>query len=100
VKILLGIVGLFLFIILLTTFGYGLSYFFAPKYAAIDNKVFHESAQYNDGMVRDLENLRMQYIKADDVEKAALKETILHRMSVYPTHKLSPELQSFYESLK
>ena len=30
----------------------GYSYF-APKYRAVDNAVFKESEQYNDGMIRD-----------------------------------------------
>lgn len=73
--------------------------FFAPKIAAVDNKVFHESQQYNDGMVRDLENLRLAYLQADIAGKQALKGTIVHRFSVYPRDKMPPELQSFYDSV-
>ena len=84
----------------LSFFGYEMQKFFAPRQAAIDNSVFHESAQYNDGMVRDLENLEMQYRAASEAEKLALKATILHRFSVYPVSKMSPSLRNFYEEMK
>ena len=72
---------------------------FSPANTAIDNKVFHQSQQYNDGMIRDLENLRMAYLQADDSGKAALKGTIIHRFSIYPRSSMTPELQSFYDNI-
>lgn len=78
-----------------------LSYrFFAPRYAAVDNAVFHESAQYNDGMIRDLESLQIQYQSANDDQKAALKAVILHRFSIYPESKMPENLKAFYRNLK
>lgn len=99
-KVLLGVfavVGALGAVFILCLFGYGMSSFFAPRYAEIDSKVFHESAQYNDGMVRDLENLEREYnsVKTRE-ERDALKSTILHRFSVYPQNKLSPGLKQFY----
>jgi len=86
---------------------FGLSYlgyesykFFAPKYRAVDNQVFKESEQYNDGMIRDLENLQMDYINADKDHKDALRAIVLHRFSVYPEDKLPPNLRNFYNDLK
>ena len=86
---------------------FGLSYlgyesykFFAPKYRAVDNQVFKESEQYNDGMIRDLENLQMEYIKATAEQKDALRAITLHRFSVYPEDKMPPNLRNFYNSLK
>jgi len=80
--------------------GYEMYAFFAPKYRAVDNAVFKQSEQYNDGMVRDLENLQMEYVKATDDQKPALKAIILHRFSVYPEDKLPPNLRSFYAQLR
>jgi hypothetical protein len=86
---------------------FGLSYlgyesykFFAPKYRAVDNQVFKESEQYNDGMIRDLENLQMEYINADTEKKQALRAITLHRFSVYPEDKMPPNLRNFYNDLK
>jgi hypothetical protein len=86
---------------------FGLSYlgyesykFFAPKYRQVDNQVFKESEQYNDGMIRDLENLQLEYINADKDHKDALRAIVLHRFSVYPEDRLPPNLRNFYNSLK
>ena len=80
--------------------GYKSYEFYAPKYRAVDNKVFKESEQYNDGMIRDLENLQLEYIKADKEQKDALRAITLHRFSVYPEDKMPPNLRNFYNSLK
>jgi len=79
---------------------YGMYAYFAPKYMAVDNQVFHESQQYNDGMVRDLENLQMEYVTADVDKKDALRAIVLHRFSVYPQEKLPPNLRNFYNDLR
>jgi len=80
--------------------GYEMYKFFAPKYRAVDNEVFKQSEQYNDGMIRDLENLQMEYINADAEKKQALRAIVLHRFSVYPEDKMPPNLRNFYNSLK
>ena len=52
-----AIIAALALIVGLSFLGYEMSSYFAPKYRALDNKVFKESEQYNDGMVRDLEDL-------------------------------------------
>lgn len=84
----------------LTFLGYKSYEFFAPKYRAVDNQVFKESEQYNDGMIRDLENLQVEYINGDADKKQALRAIVLHRFSVYPAEKMPPNLRNFYEQLK
>lgn len=78
---------------------FGLNSYFAPKYRALDSKVFHESEQYNEGMVRDLSELQRQYVMADDESKAALRPIIRHRFSVYDKDKLPTDLRVFYDSI-
>lgn len=73
--------------------------FYAPKYRAVDAKVFKESEQYNEGMVRDLSELQRQYITATDEEKAALRPIIRHRFEVYDRDRLPADLRSFYDSI-
>ena len=80
--------------------GLGLKQYIAPKSMALDNQIFKESAQYNDGMVRDLENLQLEYAAASGPQKATMKAIILHRFSVYPTDRLPPNLRSFYLELR
>jgi hypothetical protein len=93
-------------LITLVALGFGLNYagywqysFFAPRMTAVDNKVFHESQQYNDGMLRDLENIKREYQSATPEGKQALRATALHRFEIYPRERLTPDLQNFYDSL-
>jgi hypothetical protein len=51
-------------------------------------------------MIRDLENLQLEYISADKEHKDALRAITLHRFSVYPEDKMPPNLRNFYNSLK
>ena len=98
-----GIGALVLFLALcfgLNLFGLANYSFFAPKYRAVENQVFKESEQYNDGMIRDLENLQMEYINADKDHKDALRAIVLHRFSVYPQDKMPSNLRNFYNDLK
>ena len=84
----------------LTYAGYEMYTFFTPKYVEVDNTVFKESQQYNDGMIRDLENLQMDYNSAGPEQKQALRAIILHRFSVYPLEKMPLSLRNFYDQVK
>ena len=88
-------------LIILAMFGSFFAYqYFAPKYRQVDNEVFKQSEQYNDGMIRDLENLQLEYINADKDHKDALRAITLHRFSVYPVDKMPPNLRNFYNDLR
>ena len=88
-------------LIILAMFGSFFAYqYFAPKYRQVDNEVFKQSEQYNDGMIRDLENLQLEYINADKDHKDALRAIVLHRVSVYPEDKMPPNLRNFYNDLR
>jgi len=102
-----NVFAMFGLLVAIVALGFGLSFlgyesykYFAPKYRQVDNQVFKESEQYNDGMIRDLENLQMDYINADKEHKDALRAIVLHRFSVYPEDKLPPNLRNFYNDLK
>ena len=72
--------------------------FFAPKIEQVRYNTFKQSQSYNDGMVRDLENLKMAYLQGNAEQKAALLAIVLHRFSVY-SGQLPPDLEAFYASL-
>jgi hypothetical protein len=100
----LGAVVVLLAFAALAFYGSGVSlalrHTFEPANVAVDNEVFHESQQYNDGMVRDLENLKMQYDEGTPNQKLMLRSTILHRFAGYPVNRLTPELRAFYTDLR
>lgn len=94
-----GFLGLIAVAFALNLAGFAQYSFFAPKYTAVDNKVFHESQQYNDGMLRDLENIKREYQAATPAGKDALRATAIHRFEIYPRERMPPDLQNFYDSL-
>ena len=83
----------------LSVFSFKMYQYFAPRYAAVDAVVFKESVQYNDGMVRDLENLKMEYNRADSTGKSALRPIILHRFAAYDETRLPHNLRVFYNTI-
>jgi hypothetical protein len=74
--------------------------YFAPKYEQVRYDTFKQSQSYNDGMLRDLQDLRLEYIKANDEQKAALKAIVLHRFAVYDVDRLPVDLRQFYQSIR
>jgi hypothetical protein len=77
----------------------GLSSYFAPRQEQVRRNTFEQSQAYNEGMRRDLENIRNQYLTANDpAVKAALADTFRHRAEGYP-NQLPPSLQQFYNSI-
>jgi hypothetical protein len=106
-EILKLIVGLIVGFAVLVLLAFALNYagflqfsFFAPRVTAVQNKVFQESQQYNEGMVRDLENIRRDYLTATPEQRLVLKALAIHRFEVYPEDKLPPDLAAFYRSLQ
>lgn len=92
----IGVIFSFVLITAIAFYSFEMSSYFSPKYRSLDNKVFKESEQYNDGMIRDLENLMYDYKTADtDDKKRTIKSLARHRFSVYPKNKLSSEQIEF-----
>jgi len=73
--------------------------FFAPKVEQVRYDVFKRSQAYNDGMIRDLQDIRREYLTATVEQKAALRAIAIHRFDAYDVSKLPPDLVAFYQSL-
>jgi len=73
--------------------------FFTPKVEQVRYNTFKQSQAYNDGMLRDLQELKMQYIQANPEQQAMLKSIVLHRFSVYDINRLPSDLQTFYHTI-
>lgn len=79
---------------------FGLFKTFAPKYEQVRRNTFEQSQAYNEGMRRDLENIRNQYLAATDpTAKVTLRATFIHRAEGYP-NQLPADLQAFYDSIR
>jgi hypothetical protein len=70
--------------------------FFAPKVEQVRYDTMKQSQAYNDGMLRDLQNLKLEYLRGNPEQQAALRAIVIQRFSVYDTTRLPPDLQSFY----
>lgn len=98
-----GVFVLFIAVIWALAFnGLAMKSWFAPRSVAIDNRVFHESQQFNDGMARDLDDARQAYVdpNATPESKAAIRATIIHRFAGYDASKLAPDQQTFLITLR
>ncbi len=60
------------------------------------NEIYKESTTYNDSMIRELYDLRFEYLKANPEQKQALVSILRHKFSVYPAEKIPNELKEFY----
>lgn len=100
VNIALMVIGVFLVIFGLSYFGLNMDRFFAPKQEALRRQVFEKSNSYNSGMVRDLENIQMQYNAATPEQKAGLRAIAIHRFEVFPKESLPSNLANFYNQLR
>jgi hypothetical protein len=96
----LGLISVVVLCFFLNALDFGLFKTFAPKYEQVRRDTFEQSQAYNEGMRRDLEDIRNQYLKSSDpASKAALRATFIHRAEGYP-NQLPADLQSFYSSIQ
>lgn len=98
----LGILGFVCVLIFGLSYGsYALSNYFAPKYVATDNRVFHESQQYVDGMNNRLDDYHTQYIMASaPSEKDAIRGMVqVEFRSVHP-EILTDQNRAFLDSVR
>jgi hypothetical protein len=91
-----GLIALAALAFYLQSLGFGLTKTFAPKYEAVRREVFEQSNAYNAGMIRDLENIELEYNVATPAGKAVLRAVAIHRFEVYPESQLTPDLRHFY----
>jgi hypothetical protein len=79
--------------------------FFAPKYAAVDRDIYTHTPSYQQGMVQELSQLQIEYIKATNNDtKMALRSKLLHDYNAYRAscseNTLPDDLTSFCERLR
>jgi hypothetical protein len=75
--------------------------YFAPKQAAAENKVFHESAAFTDGMQQELSAFHLEYVKGNKDVQEMITSDVLHRYAAFPESQIKDEdLQKWFHSLK
>lgn len=102
-----GVVSLLLILVMLLGLGWiiagnnlAMFSFFAPKAEQVRRETFEQSKAYNQGMVQEIQNMQMEYVKATPSQKDALASIILHRVADFDVEKLPPDLYRFINQLK
>ena len=74
--------------------------FFAPKVEQVRRETFEQSKAYRQGMIQELNNLHVDYIKATPDQKLGLMTIILHKAADVPPDTLTPDLNAFLSDLR
>jgi hypothetical protein len=104
-KIVVAVIGAIVVVLCLVFglnyFGYANFSFFAPKYAAVQNKVFHNSPAYTQGMQQQLLASEEQYVQdaGNHEKRAAMRSLIIDQFSAYHG-PLTPSLKKFYAEIQ
>lgn len=82
----------------IVAYNLGMQSFFAPKFEDLRRKTFENSQSYNDGMVQQLSSYYLEYQKADESQKQALRSVIAHQYANFPVDRLPAHLRAFLSS--
>lgn len=74
--------------------------FFAPKVEQVRRETFEQSKAYRQGMIQELNNLHVDYIKGNTEQKMGLMTIILHKAADVPPETLTPDLNAFLSELR
>ncbi len=74
---------------------------FAPKYEEVRRETFEETKSYTQGTIQELQQLQLDYVKADSQEqKDALASIVLRRTADFDDSKLPSDLAAFVHEIK
>ena len=103
-QVVLSIIGGILLLLALIWAVQGTDFFmykvFAPKYEQVRRETFEGSKAYKTGMIQELQNMQIAYLKADENHKQALATIIIQRVSEFDETQLPTNLHEFIDGLK
>jgi hypothetical protein len=74
--------------------------FYAPKYEQVRRETFETSRAFREGTIRDMENLALEYARANDTQKEAIKTVARHRLANIPNDLMTPSLIMFKREIE
>lgn len=80
--------------------GLGLYKTFATRWESARTDVYRENKSYVEGTIRDLRDLKREYLTAEDQHKDAVRSLILHRAGELDWDRLPSDLRSFLKDLE
>lgn len=78
---------------------FGIRKVLLPAEEQLRREVYEESKSYRDGTVRDLDNLRLQWLAADSTHRAAIAATARHRVADFPREDLPERVREWVDSI-
>ena len=84
----------------MTAFGLGYRALVQPASVHIDNMVFKESQQYNDGMRNDINDFRVRYEMATPEGKSLIAAVIIQRTASYDISRLPADQQNWIRQIR
>lgn len=74
--------------------------FFAPKYEQVRRETFEQSKAFRQGNVQEIQQLYLDYLKANDDQKKAIASVVTHRMADFDKSALSLDLNDWVSKLQ
>lgn len=84
----------------LTAVDFSVYKFWGIKYENTRREIFEQSKAYNQGQVQQLQNMYLDYAKADEAGKQAIRSTVLQRTADLNLEVLPANLRSWVEGLQ
>jgi hypothetical protein len=79
---------------------FGIFKHFAPRIERVRRETYEQSRAFQEGTVRDLENLSLEYAAGNQAVKEAIRAVALHRLADLSSELLTPNLRSFKSELE
>ena len=73
---------------------------FGTEYESVRTDVYRENKSHVEGTIRDLREMRVEYLSADEDHRDALRSLILHRASELDWDRLPSDLRGFLKELE
>ncbi len=80
-------------------YSFRLNQHYLPKYEQVRRETFEQSQAYNEGMRRDIENLRIDWLGATGGQKDAIRALALTRIAGLPDAAVTGPILSFRNEL-
>ena len=73
---------------------------YGTELESVKTDIYRENKSYVEGTVRDLREMQVEYTKAGEDHKSALRSLILHRANELDWDRLPSDVRDFLEDLK
>jgi len=84
----------------ITEFGYRMRQHYGPLNEEVRRDTFEQSRAFNEGTQRDIENLRLEWMKATPEQKIGIRAIALHRIYGLPDRAKTADIIEFQRNME